>query len=137
MQDKSLDFCYLMSSLASLLGGLGYASYAAANTFVDAFVYQHNKNHPIPWTSINCEGWQASNADAQQEFMRTTLADLLISPQEGVEIFKRILTMGDAPQLIISTGHLESRISQWVGMTDAGDEERKATKKSSVLHAAS
>ena len=28
--DRELDFCLLMSSVASLLGGLGYASYAAA-----------------------------------------------------------------------------------------------------------
>jgi NAD(P)-dependent dehydrogenase (short-subunit alcohol dehydrogenase family) len=31
LEGRPLDFCLLMSSLASLLGGIGQASYAAAN----------------------------------------------------------------------------------------------------------
>ncbi|MHC5725053.1 MAG: type I polyketide synthase, partial [Nostoc sp.] len=52
LQDKELDFCLLLSSLSSVLGGLGYVAYSAANIFMDAFVHQHNHSHPISWISV-------------------------------------------------------------------------------------
>ncbi|MCJ8280265.1 MAG: SDR family NAD(P)-dependent oxidoreductase [Rivularia sp. ALOHA_DT_140] len=36
--NKNLDFCLLMSSLSSILGGLGFVTYGASNAFLDAFV---------------------------------------------------------------------------------------------------
>lgn len=132
LADRQLDFCYLMSSLASLLGGLGYSAYAASNSFVDAFVYKHNKNHHVHWTSINCEGWKATDENAQKEMMRSTLSDLLISPEEGVEIFKHILSMGNMPQVIVSSGDLNSRLEQWVMPSLREAEVVMRSKKSSA-----
>ena len=36
LADENLDFCVLLSSLSSVLGGVGFAAYAAANIFMDA-----------------------------------------------------------------------------------------------------
>src|SRR6185295_8207716 len=35
---RELDFCLLVSSLSAVLGGLGFAAYAAANIYMDTFV---------------------------------------------------------------------------------------------------
>jgi NAD(P)-dependent dehydrogenase (short-subunit alcohol dehydrogenase family) len=42
LTDRELDFCMLLSSLSAVLGGLGFAAYAAANIYMDTFVQKHN-----------------------------------------------------------------------------------------------
>src|SRR5262249_11347079 len=37
IRDRDLDFVLMTSSLASTLGGVGFAAYSAANLFMDAF----------------------------------------------------------------------------------------------------
>lgn len=55
---KKLDFCVLFSSLASFMGGIGYATYSAANQYLDAFANQQNNNFIKPFiTSINWDTW--------------------------------------------------------------------------------
>jgi phthiocerol/phenolphthiocerol synthesis type-I polyketide synthase E len=50
-ENKTLDFVWVSSSLASILGGLSYGAYAAANRFVDAFVQQQTN-----WIAVNLDG---------------------------------------------------------------------------------
>jgi len=49
LHGRALDFCFLRSSLTSVLGGLGYVAYSAANTFMDAFAHKHNQTNPLHW----------------------------------------------------------------------------------------
>lgn len=42
-KDSQLDFVWIISSLAALVGGLSYASYAAANLFMDHFILAHEE----------------------------------------------------------------------------------------------
>src|SRR5262249_34940967 len=53
LETRPLDFCVLCSSIASVLGGLGYFAYTAANSFIDAFTHRHNQTSPVRWTSVN------------------------------------------------------------------------------------
>ncbi len=53
IQGYQLDFCLLTSSLASILGGLGFASYAAANIFMDAFTLRQQRDTATPWITLN------------------------------------------------------------------------------------
>ena len=61
LQGKALDFCILLSSLASVLGGLGMAAYAAVNLFMDAFAHQQNRQSDVHWLSVNLDGWQTED----------------------------------------------------------------------------
>ncbi|WP_226383175.1 hybrid non-ribosomal peptide synthetase/type I polyketide synthase [Burkholderia savannae] len=51
-----LDFVVLCSSLASLVGGLGQADYAAANGYLDA-IARHWSRARIPVVSLNWDAW--------------------------------------------------------------------------------
>ncbi|MCC5601616.1 type I polyketide synthase [Nostoc favosum] len=113
LQSQKLDFCLLMSSLTSVLGGLGSVSYSAASLFIDTFAYQHNQKNPIPWMSINWDGWQFPT-DKQQIFASTSLAEFAIQPQEGINALERILLGSQYHQIVVSTGNLQSRINQWI-----------------------
>jgi acyl carrier protein len=46
--------------------------------------------------------------------MGGTLAELSMTHEEGVEVFRQVLLMDNTSQVVISTGELQDRISQWV-----------------------
>jgi acyl transferase domain-containing protein len=119
-----MDFCLLLSSLSSVLGGLGFAAYSGSNIFMDTFVYERNRISPIPWISVNWDGWQLKQKDYQQSSgLGAAREELVIRPQEGVEAFQRIISMKMAGQIIVSTGDLQSRIRKWIDLESLDGEQ--------------
>ncbi len=126
---RSLDFCALTSSLSSVLGGLGYAAYASANTFMDAFACRprsadgsietssstaRNKDS-LPWLSVNWDGWWfGAQAAAPNDGRSSPLARLAMKAREGVEAFERLLALKGVRQVVVSTADLQARLDQWV-----------------------
>ena len=113
LQGRDLDFGILMSSLSSILGGLGFVAYAAVNQFMDSFAHSHRH---VPWQSLNWDTWQfeleQDNASANSSLMKFSM-----TAEEGVEAFERILSTvitTQIPQLVISTADLQTRIAQWI-----------------------
>lgn len=114
LRDQSLDFCILQSSLASILGGLGLASHAAAHHFIDAFVHQQNAQQATPWYSVNWDMWQSDTPDAQQASPNANLRDLAITPTEGAEAFVRIVSSSTTSHIVVSTSDLQTRLQKWI-----------------------
>jgi amino acid adenylation domain-containing protein len=112
LHDRPLDFCLLQSSLASVLGGLGFAAYAAANRFMDALALRHNQSSPVPWLSINWDGWQFN--DEAETAAATGITALAISPEEGTAVFQKLPGLASLGQVILSTGDLHGRIAKWL-----------------------
>ncbi|BAZ50359.1 beta-ketoacyl synthase [Nostoc sp. NIES-4103] len=112
LQGKKPDFCLLTSSLSSVLGGLGFVAYSAANLFMDAFAHKCNQSNTIPWLNINWDGWKI-NLEKETNNLGATLAELAIAPHEGIEVFQRVLS-NTSNQVIISTADLKTRIEQWI-----------------------
>jgi acyl transferase domain-containing protein len=111
LSDSELDFCLLLSSISSVLGGLGFTAYAAANIFMDAYADWHNKRGAsgARWTSVNWDGWHLLEDEEESD-----ATELAIFPEEGAAAFERIVSSGPASQVVVSTGNLEARINQWV-----------------------
>jgi non-ribosomal peptide synthase protein (TIGR01720 family) len=131
LQGKELDFCLLISSLASVLGVLGMAAYPAAHLFTDAFAYKHNQTSPVPWLSMNCDNWLTQESS---ELMTASKGrDFAMMRQEGVEAFQRVLSMGKVTQVVISTADLQARIEKWTKPEPLPDSKltKKATPSSS------
>jgi len=124
LRGRELDFCLLMSSLAAVLGGLGYVAYSAANIFMDAFVHQHNKTNRTQWTSVDWDGWRFWEGIEQKAGMGASVAALAITPKEGTEAFQRLLAAGPATQVIVSTGNLQTRIDQWIKLESSEEAEQ-------------
>ena len=122
--DKELDFCLLISSLSPILGGLGFAAYSAANTYMDLYVHNYNKTNSMKWTSVNWGDWKSEKPSALTD---SPLAELEMTPEEGIKTFERILTYSQTNQVIVSTGDLKTRINQWVKFSSL--EEKGAAKK--------
>jgi NAD(P)-dependent dehydrogenase (short-subunit alcohol dehydrogenase family)/acyl carrier protein len=113
LRDKKLDFCVLISSLSSVLGGLGFAAYSGANHFLDAFAQSRSRLGGTPWISVNWDGWRNDEAGESKK-IDTTIAEFSLAPAEGIEVFRRILGETAFSQVIVSTGNLNWRLDMWV-----------------------
>jgi len=120
LQGKPLDFCLLLSSISSVLGGLAYCAYTAANAFMDAFAHKHNQADATPWISVNWDTWQGRGADAPA---RESMAEFAMTEKEGLDALQRVLATRGIGQVVVSTGDLHARISQWVARGAVADGE--------------
>jgi acyl transferase domain-containing protein len=131
LEGEPIDFCFIFSSLSTVLGGLGFAAYSAANHFMDAFVLRHNRIHETPWTVINWDGWQFhKQASWKQEDARAPG----ILPEEGLEAFRRLVARGGKGQIIVSTGDLQARLLKWVFRPAAARAEGEGQKNTPSGH---
>lgn len=114
LQGMNLDFFVLCSSLTAIVSELGQVDYCAANAYLDAWAQaQSSKLRAI---AINWDTWQGVGMavettvpDTLQEQRQANLA-LGISPEEGIEVFQRVL-QSQLPQVIVSTQDLEEAIA--------------------------
>jgi acyl transferase domain-containing protein len=123
LQEANLDFCILQSSLSTVLGGLGFTAYSAANHFVDAFAQEIRRRTGVPWLAIDWDGWQFEEEREPDSGLGASVAELAITPEEGIQAFRRILSLRDLSQVIVSTGDLHSRLDRWVKRESSRDQE--------------
>jgi acyl transferase domain-containing protein/acyl carrier protein len=119
LRGKRLDFCLLLSSISSALGGLGLAAYSAANCYLDAVASERNQKGSVPWISVNWDAWHFPDGDDPGE-EEPALADAIL-PWEGEAALQRILARAPR-QVIVSTTDLSARHDQWI----RGDGRRTA-----------
>jgi phthiocerol/phenolphthiocerol synthesis type-I polyketide synthase E len=104
--DEPVDFVLLASSISTVLGGLGFAAYAAANHALDAFARARHREGK-PWTSVCWDGWQLPAAS------RDGKPSLAIAVREGGAVLANVLARPPAPQLVVSTSALGPRLARW------------------------
>jgi acyl transferase domain-containing protein/acyl carrier protein len=93
LRGKAIDFCLIVSSLSSVLGGIGCAAYAAAHTFVDAFAQQQNRAGDCPWLTVN---WDRKELDDTEE------------------VLGRALSLDGATSFVMSRNELSMSLKRWV-----------------------
>ncbi|HEY0730187.1 MAG TPA: SDR family NAD(P)-dependent oxidoreductase, partial [Pyrinomonadaceae bacterium] len=118
LEGRDYKFCVMLSSLASILGGMTFASYAAANIFMDTFVRKVNQSHPQTWLSVNWDGW----------------SDAAIDARSGGEALERVLSIGPVSQVAVSVSDLDSRIERWVSFEDSQTAVTTEKTETAVLH---
>ncbi|MEO1352216.1 MAG: alpha/beta fold hydrolase [Cyanobacteria bacterium J06635_15] len=133
LQRRSFDFCCLVSSLSSVLGGLGYATYSAANLFMDAFAHKQNKASPISWISVNWDRWQFEEGAQQNHASGATITELFITLEEGKVAFQKVLERDNIAQIIVSTGDLQARNEQWLRLKLKQQEHKEYSSLSKNL----
>ncbi|MBV9792208.1 MAG: SDR family oxidoreductase [Chloroflexi bacterium] len=92
--ERELGFCLVLSSLATVLGGLGLTAYAAANSFVDAFTIRHNQTQPQRWI---CVDWDRS-----------------VAATDAGKVFDRLLVLESLSRVVVSTNDLATSIETWI-----------------------
>ena len=123
LEGRELDFVVLQSSLAAVLGGLGFAAYASANAFMDAFALQRARAGTTRWLSVGWDGW----AEDKER--------LALTFEEGLQCFQRVLATGEGGRWLVSTGDLSARLALWVQRAPASSSEAQASTGSRPAHA--
>jgi amino acid adenylation domain-containing protein len=106
LRDRDLEIRVFCSSLASVLGGLGFAAYAAANARLDALAEGSDGPPGRRWVSLLWDAW----ADSARQGG--------ITAAEAGEMFDRALAL-DSRRVLVSTTALGPRLERWV--TRAGE----------------
>jgi acyl transferase domain-containing protein len=109
---EPLDFCMLQSSISAVLGGLGFAAYAAANAVLDACAARRARTGER-WIAVDWDTWAATAEQAASSRLGASMAEFSMTVDEGLEAFDRALATS-ASRVVVSTGDLSSRLQQWV-----------------------
>ncbi len=99
---QDLDFVWITSSLATVLGGLGFASYAAANLFMNHFVSSKEKELPH-WKCFAPGGLSFNEQPAHAE-------SSALLPSELTTLFNWNLSIPGMPVIFQSKESLPYRI---------------------------
>ena len=99
LRERQLDFVAFCSSVAGLLGEPGQVAYCAANAALDAWAHHLRRDH-VPAISIDWGTWrevgmavETSVPEDLKAWRARTLAGG-ITPDEGAEAFRRVLSTG-------------------------------------------
>jgi acyl transferase domain-containing protein len=114
LEGRAPDFCLLMSSLTSVLGGIGQAAYAASNLYLDAFARARNRASATRWLSVNWDVWRLDETGGMPQGLGATLKEFGMSAAEAISMLETVLASDPADPLVVSTGELGARIDQWV-----------------------
>jgi acyl transferase domain-containing protein len=111
---RELDFRLTLSSLAAVLGGVGYAAYAASHLFVDAFAQATSGRADGGWLAVGWDLWDLGGAAGEPDAatVSTSLAAFAMTPDEGGEVLRRVLAAATAEVVEVSTGDLALRRAQ-------------------------
>lgn len=111
LRDREFDFCVLFSSNAAVLGGLGYLTYAAANSFMDSFAMAM-AGKDERWISASWDPWPRETKKLEYQ---TSIDQYAMTSEESVEAFERIVTRWPSGRIIVATGGLHARLNLWTG----------------------
>ena len=114
--------CIVVSSVSSILGGIGHAAYSVSNLFIDLFVRKQNRISKANWLSINWDFWKF-DTERNDKYVGTTAANYSISREEGMKLVPMIFKLCDEEQIIVSTGDLQRRYDDWVNIENTAEVE--------------
>jgi non-ribosomal peptide synthase protein (TIGR01720 family) len=132
LRDRKLDFCLVHSSLASIMGVTNFAAYTATHTFMDAFVCHRNRTGQTPWLTVNWDNWNLQKLGA--ESLAPGIAKFLMTPEEGVEALRYVLSMRGVAQVLVSTGDPQARLDEWEKLEHGREQEAVAEANRTTLH---
>jgi acyl transferase domain-containing protein len=125
LREMKLDFFVVLSSLSTVLGGLGHLPYSAANHATDVLTCRRNRLRADGWTTVDWDAWQFETSGAGQSETLAALNRFSMRPEEGAQAFELLLKMPPRTQVVISTGDLQSRLEDWIKLRAVRAEETK------------
>ncbi len=121
LDGKELDFVLLISSLTSVLGGIGHAAYASSCIYLDSFARKHNRSSNTRWLSVNWDFWRVQGEANVDSGIGRSIQALGMKTEEALEAMETVLPVKQTSQLLVSTGNLNARINQWIKLESLHD----------------
>jgi NAD(P)-dependent dehydrogenase (short-subunit alcohol dehydrogenase family)/acyl carrier protein len=119
LEQRSVDFVLLCSSIAAVTGPLGQLDYCAANAFMDAFAHTWSARSETFVTSINFPAWRetgmalrAAEHPGFGDLIRKDLEQGMLT-SEAIEVCERVLSSSvTLPQIVVSPQALGPLLEQ-------------------------
>lgn len=126
-KNKQLDFCYIVSSLSSILGGLGFGAYASANTYIDYLVSSKREKEGIDnWLCVNFDGFDFSNDSSDENSLNI---------EEIHQTLELTLSIKNLSQVIVSKRDLQIRLDDWINRKQSSiDLDEKSFNQTSLAY---
>ncbi|MEM9809158.1 MAG: phosphopantetheine-binding protein, partial [Cyanobacteria bacterium P01_D01_bin.56] len=106
-----------------VVGGVGFAAYAAANSYLDTLAHQQQASS-TQWLSLN---WDACELEETVESTNSTLMASALSADEVWQTTQRALAQPSCHQLVISPRDLQLRIQDAFTPAPTDKESQTAT----------
>jgi acyl carrier protein len=97
LQGRRLDFCLVLSSLSSLVGGAWVGGYAACSLLRDSFVRRHNQRGEQPWTLVSFQRWAAETSPARRDSLPA---------EQALRAIEWLAQHPELEQVAVATGEL-------------------------------
>ncbi|HLJ87442.1 MAG TPA: SDR family NAD(P)-dependent oxidoreductase, partial [Candidatus Angelobacter sp.] len=131
LRDKDIPFVLALSSNAAVLGGLGFAAYAAANAFMDAFANQKAADGGgTRWISAAWDHWPQETKQLTQ--FHTSLDDFAMTGEEAMKATELVLENCGSGQIVVATGNLNDRLNIWSNPGSLPDNSQSASGPTSL-----
>ncbi len=106
LRSDPVELWLLVSSVSTVLGGVGYAAYAAGNAYLEAFAQAQRRRSKARWVSI---AWDTCRFDGVPD-------GAALGPKDVADALARVLAQ-PRPHLAVSVTDLNVRIRRWVSPT--------------------
>jgi acyl transferase domain-containing protein len=131
LRGTEVDFYFLLSSLSSVLGGLGFTAYSAANAFMDAWANDRSHRDGARRLSVKWDGWSFPEESGLSTSDAASAG--LITPEEGLDAARRVLYFWPDGPIAVSPTSLYPRLDRWVNRLGA-EEPAEAAQATDVRH---
>ncbi|MEV6153288.1 SDR family NAD(P)-dependent oxidoreductase [Nonomuraea sp. NPDC052129] len=115
--ERAPGFCLLFSSTSSLLGGITFGSYAAANAALTAVAHDTAAS-PTRWVAASWDTWSRT-LEGMEGGIGAAMAAHAMSTEEGLAAFDRLVA-DDRPSLVVAAGGLDDRLPRAVSGPEPG-----------------
>ena len=111
--------CLATSSLSATLGGVGLASFAAADAWLEALCAELRASTEQPWTAVAWEAWQAAWEEGDEAILGAAQNALMLTPEEVAATCDRLAASGvpGLAHVLVSTGDLGARLDTWTRLS--------------------
>jgi NAD(P)-dependent dehydrogenase (short-subunit alcohol dehydrogenase family)/acyl carrier protein len=134
LKDHELDFGVIFSSNASILGGVGFGAYAAANALVDRLLLADKGTKRFQWLVTNWDAWRTPIRPGDRNGKGTGKTNpFLLTEEEGLDALWRIICLSTASQVVIAKGNLGERLKTWVRQQHPVTRDRSVESQVQVI----
>ncbi len=131
LKDKTMDWCVLISSTVSILGGLGDSVYSGANAVLN-YMAQYNSNINVPLLSVAFDYLPRMIKDDFVSPDDPSLKNLFanqLSFEEFSRAFDQIMCSIQERMIVVSKGNFAKRYEALLDTTAASDKDQKKDHK--------
>jgi acyl carrier protein len=126
----------VFSSNASILGGVGFGAYAAANALVDRLSLVNKGTEPFQWLVANWDAWRTPIRPGDRNGKRAGGTNpFLLTEEEGLDALWRIICISTVSQVVIAKGNLGERLETWVRQQHPVTRDRSVESQAQVVGA--